>query len=112
MFKNPRIAELEKNAPCDIEVIWNADLWELERRLKDGSLKIDLILGHSKGRYIGIDYNIPMVRVGFPTFDRAGLWKYPVIGYKGAEWLADTIANTLFADMEFKHDREWILNVW
>ncbi|MBW4616055.1 MAG: V-containing nitrogenase subunit beta [Desmonostoc vinosum HA7617-LM4] len=110
--KDPRIKALENNSPTDIEVITNADLWELERRIKDKSLNIDLILGHSKGRYIGIDNNIPMVRVGFPSFDRAGLWKYPVIGYKGAEWLADNIANALFADMEYKRDREWILNVW
>jgi nitrogenase molybdenum-iron protein beta chain len=110
--KDPRIAALENNSPTDIEVITNADLWELERRIKDKTHKIDLILGHSKGRYIAIDNNIPMVRVGFPTFDRAGLWKYPVIGYKGAEWLADSIANALFTDMEYKHDREWILNVW
>jgi nitrogenase molybdenum-iron protein beta chain len=75
-------------------------------------MDIDLILGHSKGRYISIDHDIPMVRVGFPTFDRAGLWKYPVIGYKGAEWLAETIANTIFASMESKRDREWIINVW
>jgi V-containing nitrogenase beta subunit len=110
--KDPRLTKLENNSPNDIEVIWNADLWELERRIKDKSLNIDLILGHSKGRYIGIDNNIPMVRVGFPSFDRAGLWKYPVIGYKGAEWLADNIANALFTDMEYKRDREWILNVW
>lgn len=110
--KDPRIAALESISPTDIEVISNADLWELERRIKDGSLKIDLILGHSKGRYIAIDHKIPMVRIGFPSFDRAGLWKNPVIGYKGAEWLADNIANALFADMEYKLDREWILNVW
>jgi V-containing nitrogenase beta subunit len=110
--KDPRIAALENISPTDIEVISNADLWELERRIKDGSLKIDLILGHSKGRYIAIDNKIPMVRIGFPSFDRAGLWKHPVIGYKGAEWLADNIANALFADMEYKLDREWILNVW
>ncbi|MER3493260.1 MAG: V-containing nitrogenase subunit beta [Mastigocladus sp. ERB_26_2] len=110
--QDPRLTALENNSPTDIEVIWNADLWELERRIKDKSLDIDLILGHSKGRYIAIDNNIPMVRVGFPSFDRAGLWKYPVIGYKGAEWLADSIANALFTDMEYKRDREWILNVW
>jgi len=110
--EDPRLLEIEKEATdFDIEVVWNADLWELERRIKDG-LKIDLILGHSKGRYIAIDYNIPMVRVGFPTFDRAGLWRHPVVGYNGAIWLAETIANTLFEDMERKHDREWILNVW
>ncbi|AIQ12506.1 nitrogenase component 1 [Paenibacillus durus] len=109
--KDERLAELEMNATAPMEVIWNADLWELERRVKEGQ-QIDLIMGHSKGRYVATDNKIPMVRVGFPTFDRAGLWKYPVIGYKGAEWLAETIANTLFVDMEYKKNKEWILNVW
>ncbi|MBW4631982.1 MAG: V-containing nitrogenase subunit beta [Iphinoe sp. HA4291-MV1] len=112
--KDPRLAELEKranHAEYDIDVIWNADLWELESRVKERG-DIDLILGHSKGRYIAIDNKIPMVRVGFPTFDRSGLWKNPIIGYRGAEWLGDAIANALFADMEYKLDREWILNVW
>ncbi|BAH06669.1 nitrogenase component 1 [Clostridium kluyveri] len=110
--KDQRLTQIEENANCDIEVIWNSDLWELERRLKDKSIEVDLIMGHSKGRFMAIDYKIPMVRVGFPTFDRSGLWRQPVIGYKGAMLLADMIANTMFADMENKHDREWILNTW
>jgi len=110
--KDPRFDDLKEKANCEIEVVWNADLWELEHRIKEEGLKVDLIMGHSKGRYVAIDNNIPMVRVGFPTFDRAGLWKNPIISYKGAEWLAETIANTLFVDMENKHNKEWILNVW
>jgi nitrogenase molybdenum-iron protein beta chain len=35
-----------------------------------------------------------------------------VVGYNGALYLGETIANTLFADMEYKKDREWILNTW
>lgn len=110
--KDPRIAELKKQAHFDIEIIHNADLWELEKRVKEGPVKYDLIMGHSKGRYIAIDAKIPMVRVGFPTFDRAGLYRKPTIGYRGAMELAETIANTLFAHMEYTHDREWILNTW
>ena len=109
--RDPRFKEIEEKANCDIEVICNADLWELESRIKAGE-KYDLIMGHSKGRFIAIDNKIPMVRVGFPTFDRAGLWKHPVIGYKGAETLAENIANALFTDMEYKKEKEWILNVW
>lgn len=58
-----------------------------------------MIMGHSKGRYIAIDAGIPMVRAGFPTFDRAGIYRNPVIGYKGAMWLGETIANTRFEQM-------------
>lgn len=110
--KDERVLAFKEKADCDMEIVCNADLWELESRLKEGKIELDLILGHSKGRYIAIDYQIPMVRVGFPTFDRAGLWKYPVVGYKGAQWLAESMANAIFADMEYKKEKEWKLNVW
>lgn len=109
---DPRIKAFQEKVDFDMQIIMNADLWELERRIKDQEVELDLILGHSKGRWTAIDNNIPMVRVGFPTFDRAGLYRHPVVGYEGAMWLAEQMANTLFTDMEFKKDREWILNVW
>jgi len=109
---DPRIKAFQEKVDFDMEIVMNADLWELERRIKDKEIKLDLILGHSKGRWTAIDNNIPMVRVGFPTFDRAGLYRHPVVGYEGAIWLAEQMANTLFTDMEYKKDREWILNVW
>lgn len=109
---DPRIAEFKEKLDYDMEVIMNADLWELENRIKNEGLKLDLIMGHSKGRYISIDYNIPMVRVGFPVYDRAGKYRHPTVGYKGAMILAEEIANVWFADMEYKHNREPILNVW
>ncbi|MDR3154992.1 MAG: Fe-only nitrogenase subunit beta [Deltaproteobacteria bacterium] len=109
--EDPRILEMTAGVDFEMKIVANADLWELESRLKDG-LKLDLILGHSKGRYISIDYGIPMLRVGFPTYDRAGLYRYPVVGYAGAAWLAEQMANTLFEDMERKKNKEWILNVW
>ncbi len=110
--KDPRIVELQKNVDYDMKIVNNADFWELENRIKNEGLELDLILGHSKGRFISIDYNIPMVRVGFPTYDRAGMYRYPVVGYSGATWLAEQMANALFTDMEHKHVREFTLNVW
>jgi len=109
---DPRIKALQEKVDFDMEIIMNADMWELERRIKDEEVELDLIMGHSKGRWTAIDNNIPMVRVGFPTFDRAGMYRHPVVGYEGAIWLAEQMANTLFTDMEYKKDREWILNVW
>ena len=107
-----RIKAIQANVDFDMEIITNADFWELENRIKNEGLELDLILGHSKGRFISIDYNIPMLRVGFPTYDRAGLYRYPTVGYGGAIWLAEQMANTLFADMEHKKNKEWLLNVW
>ena len=110
--KDPRIVALQNAVEHEMEIVCYADLWELEKRIKNKEIELDLIMGHSKGRFVAIDAGIPMVRVGFPTFDRAGLYRHPVIGYKGAMELGEMIANTLFAQMEFKKDREWILNTW
>ncbi len=110
--KDPRILEMKKTVEHDMEIVCNADLWELERRIQNKEIEVDLIMGHSKGRYISIDHNIPMVRVGFPTFDRAGLYRHPTVGYKGAMELGEAIANAMFAHMEYNKNREWLLNVW
>lgn len=110
--KDPRLAALKERVDWDMEVVCNSDLWDLESRIRDGKIKPDLILGHSKGRYVAIDNNIPMVRVGFPTFDRAGLYRHPTIGYRGAMLLGEAIANALFAHMEYTKNREWLLNTW
>ncbi|NDY55245.1 Fe-only nitrogenase subunit beta [Desulfovibrio sulfodismutans] len=110
--KDPRIKALQEHVDWDMEIVTNADFWELEDRIKNKGLKLDLILGHSKGRFISIDYGIPMFRVGFPTYDRAGMYRHPVVGYAGAVWLAEQMANVLFTDMEYKKNKEWILNMW
>lgn len=110
--KDPRIQELQQQVAYKMEIITNADLWEMEKRITSGEIELDLILGHSKGRFTAIDNQIPMVRVGFPTYDRAGHYRHPVVGYAGAIWLAEQMANSLFTDMEYKKNKEWILNVW
>lgn len=109
---DPRIRELKENVRFDMEIVTNADLWVLEDRIKNKGLELDLILGHSKGRFVSIDYNIPMLRVGFPVYDRAGYYRHPIVGYAGAVWLAEGMANAIFADMEYKHNKEWVLGVW
>jgi len=109
---DPRILELQASVDWDMEIITNADLWEMEDRLRNQGLELDLILGHSKGRFTAIDHKIPMLRVGFPTYDRAGMYRHPVLGYQGAIWLAEAMANTLFNDMEVKGARDWSLNMW
>jgi nitrogenase molybdenum-iron protein beta chain len=111
-IKDPRVQALRDHAWFDMEIVTNADLWDLEDRLKNRGLELDLILGHSKGRFVSIDYGIPMVRVGFPVYDRAGMYRHPVMGYAGATFLAESMANVLFTDMEYKKNKEWVLNVW
>jgi nitrogenase molybdenum-iron protein beta chain len=110
--RDARVQALRDHAWFDMEIVTNADLWDLEDRLKNRGLELDLILGHSKGRFISIDYGVPMVRVGFPVYDRAGMYRHPVMGYAGAAFLAESMANVIFTDMEYKKNKEWVLNVW
>lgn len=110
--EDERVKALQKNVNYNMEIVTNADLWDLEDRIKNHELELNLILGHSKGRFISIDYKIPMLRVGFPVYDRAGQYRHPVVGYEGAMWLAEEMANILFNDMEYKKNKEWVLNVW
>lgn len=114
--RDPRIIEfrekLKNERNYEMEIVKNADLFELEDRIKNKGLKLDLILGHSKGRFTAIDNNIPMLRVGFPVYDRAGYYRHPILGYAGATWLAEEMANVIFTDMEYKRNKEWVLNVW
>ncbi|XVK25397.1 nitrogenase component 1 [Pectinatus frisingensis] len=107
-----RIKALQENINYDMEIITNADLWNLGDLLQNKGLKLDLILGHSKGRFIAMDNKIPLVRVGFPVFDRAGYYRDPTIGYEGAMLLAEKIANVWFTDMEYTKNKEWLLNMW
>ncbi|MCO7124871.1 Fe-only nitrogenase subunit beta [Sporolactobacillus shoreicorticis] len=111
-YKNdPRITQLQEKVDFDMDIILNADLFELEDRIKKG-LKLDLIMGHSKGRFVAMDNKIPMLRVGFPVFDRAGYYRHPRVGYNGAVWLAEEMANVMFNDMEYKRNKEWLLAMW
>lgn len=110
-MKDQRLQDLQEQVE-DMEIIQNADFWVLENKIKNEELELDLIIGHSKGRFISIDYGIPMLRVGFPVYDRSGYYRHPVVGYAGAMWLAEEMANVLFTDMEYKKNKEWILNVW
>lgn len=110
--KDPRVKALQENVDYDMEIIMNADLWELGDRLQNKGLKVDLILGHSKGRFIAMDNNVPLVRVGFPIYDRAGYYHYSTVGYEGARVLTERMANVWFNDMEYTKNKEWLLGMW
>jgi len=84
-----RVTAFQGKVDFDMQIITNADLLELESRIKSKARELDLLLGYSKGRWTAIDDNVPLVRVGFPTFDCAGLYRHPVVGHAGAIWLAE-----------------------
>jgi nitrogenase molybdenum-iron protein NifN len=60
-----------------------------------GRLKVDLLMGSSKGYRMARGLGVPLIRVGFPIHDRVGANRVLHVGYRGTAWLFDTLVNTL-----------------
>jgi nitrogenase molybdenum-iron protein NifN len=80
---------------CEVvpETYDDIDFHEIEIRAEE--LKPDLIIGHSKGYPLARKLEIPLIRVGFPIHDRVGGQRILHIGYEGAQYLFDLIANAM-----------------
>ena len=61
---------------------------------------VNLLIGHSDGKFVEEKENVPLVRIGFPIHDRVGAHRQMHIGYGGTALLLDRIANML---IEAKH---------
>ena len=59
------------------------------------SLLPDILVGNSKGYRYARDWNIPLVRTGFPIHDRFGGQRLLHVGYTGALALFDRIVNAI-----------------
>lgn len=75
------------------EVREGADFHEIAELAEQ--LRPDLLVGHSKGYRYARNWNIPLVRVGFPIHDRFGGQRLRLFGYQGAQELFDRIVNAV-----------------
>jgi nitrogenase molybdenum-iron protein beta chain len=58
-----------------------ADLFYFHQLLQNS--KPDLIMGNTYCKYIARDMDIPLIRTGFPIYDRVGHSYFPITGYRG-----------------------------
>ncbi len=75
------------------EVHEGVDFHDIAER--SAQLAPDLLVGHSKGYRYAREWNVPLVRVGFPVHDRFGGQRLLHIGYRGAQTLLDRIVNVI-----------------
>lgn len=75
--------------PC-AEVLLG-DLGDLERGARAGGA--ELLLTHSHGRHVAASLNRPLMRVGFPIFDRIGAQDACRVGYRGSRAFYYEVAN-------------------
>ena len=87
---------------CKPTIFNGGDMFEWEESIKRE--KIDLILGNSKAANISKEIEVPLVRIGFPIYDRVGYQRRANIGYRGGEYLLDLIVNTIL-DSKYPDDR-------
>lgn len=73
------------------------DLWHMRSLLF--TEPVDFLIGNTYGKYLERDTGTPLIRIGFPIFDRHHHHRYPVIGYQGAMnvlvWILDKIFDEL-----------------
>jgi len=70
-----------------------ADFFFFHQQVKNE--KPDLIFGNTYAKYIARDEDIPLIRIGFPIYDRVGHQYFPLTGYRGALRLLEKILNAL-----------------
>lgn len=77
--------------------------------LETGAADCDLIVTHSHGRQAAERLQKPLLRVGFPVFDRIGNAHRCQVGYRGSMNLIFEIANTMIERIAHHHAGDWPL---
>jgi len=70
-----------------------ADLFLLHQLIKNR--KPDLLFGNTYAKYIARDEGVPLLRMGFPIYDRVGHQYFPIVGYRGALRLLERMLNVI-----------------
>ncbi|WP_438446513.1 nitrogenase molybdenum-iron protein subunit beta [Gorillibacterium sp. sgz5001074] len=82
----------------DAKVYINHDLWHLRSLLFTDP--VDFAIGSTHLKQNCKAAGIPLVRIGFPIFDRHHLHRFPIIGYKGALQVLTQVVNTLLQQLD------------
>ncbi len=82
-----------------------ADLWHM--RSLCFTDKPDFMIGNSYGKFIQRDtlkkgraFEVPLIRIGFPIFDRHHLHRQTTLGYEGAMQMLTTIVNAVLERLD------------
>ncbi len=99
----------------EIAVLEDTDFETIREYVKEKG--VNILIGHSDGKYIEEKEGIPLIRVGFPVHDRVGAQRQVTIGYDGSMNLLDILTNSLLGqkysnyrekmyDMYYKKDED------
>jgi nitrogenase molybdenum-iron protein beta chain len=74
------------------------DLWHMRSLLN--TEPVDFLIGNTYGKYLERDTGTPLIRIGFPVFDRHHHHRYPVWGYQGAMNVLVWVLDKIFDEMD------------
>jgi nitrogenase molybdenum-iron protein beta chain len=81
------------------------DLWHMRSLVF--SDKPDFMIGNSYGKFIerdtlhkGEEFHVPLIRIGFPIFDRHHLHRSTTLGYEGAITILTTLVNAVLEQLD------------
>jgi nitrogenase molybdenum-iron protein beta chain len=74
------------------------DLWHM-RSLLDTE-PVDFLIGSTYGKYLERDCGVPLIRLGFPIFDRHHHHRFPIWGYQGSLRVLVTILDRVFETLD------------
>ncbi|RRJ82931.1 nitrogenase molybdenum-iron protein subunit beta [Aestuariirhabdus litorea] len=90
-------------AQCEIHI--GKDLWHLRSLLFTN--KPDFVIGNSYGKFLqrdtlakGKEFEVPLIRLGFPIFDRHHLHRQTTLGYEGAMQVLTTLVNSVLEKLD------------
>ncbi len=89
----PDIKAVNTEYKTDTQILEGTDLYEFHEVVKTHGA--ELILGNSKGKDVADDEGVPLVRFGFPVYDRVGVYRYSIMGYNGSIYLLDQMTNAI-----------------
>jgi nitrogenase molybdenum-iron protein beta chain len=82
-----------------------SDLWHMRSLVFTD--KPDFLIGNSYGKFIqrdtlhkGKEFEVPLIRVGFPIFDRHHLHRDTTLGYEGAMHLLKLLVNAVLERLD------------
>jgi len=87
------------------EQVMLGDLEDLEK----GAADCDLLITHAHGRQASERLNKPLLRIGFPVFDRIGNAHKRMVGYRGTMDFIFEFANIMLANTDHHHATDWPL---
>ena len=82
----------------DCHVYPNKDMWHMRSLLF--TEPVDFLIGNTYGKFLERDTGIPLIRIGFPIFDRHHHHRFPVWGYQGSLNVLVTILDKIFDTMD------------